>query len=234
MAEIAILETGVPPENYADQFGRYTDMFMTLAGPEHAYAVFDAQACVFPDDPAAWDAVMVTGSPAGTYDPLPWIDPLKDFLNAAKGKTRLVGICFGHQIMAEAFGGRVEKSDKGWGIGLHTYVVERREPWMGSAPPPCVSIPVSHQDQVVEKPPSAEVVAASRFTPFAALSYTDHPAISFQFHPEFEPEYAERLIERRIKRHDVTEEHAELALASLRQPDDRPLVAEWVRRFIDT
>jgi len=231
--KIAILETGVPPEGLESEFGRYTDMFMTLASREaHAYAVFDAQSCVFPDDPGAWDAVMVTGSPAGAYDPLPWIEPLKAFLRKAKGRTRLVGVCFGHQIMAEAFGGRVEKSDKGWGIGLHTYDVRARRPWMGEAAPEEVAIPVSHQDQVVAQPPNTTVIACSRFTPFAALAYDDQPAISFQFHPEFEPAYAARLIERRIRLGHVEEEYAELALETLEGPNDRDVVEGWVRRFL--
>ncbi len=230
---IAILETGVPPDGLEQAFGRYTDMLMRLVGGEPgAFQVFDAQACRFPEDASAWEAVIVTGSPAGAYDPLPWIGPLKAFLRGAAGRTRLIGVCFGHQIMAEAFGGRVEKSDKGWGIGLHRYDVCEARPWMGDAPPAEIAIPVSHQDQVVEQPPGSTVIARSRFTPFAALAYDAHPSISFQFHPEFEPAYAARLIERRIRLGQVTGEHAELALESLHGPDDRPVVEGWVRRFL--
>jgi len=232
--KIAILETGVPPEGLEREFGSYADMFMGLAGRDgRDYRVFDAQACEFPDDLDPWDAVMVTGSPAGAYDTLPWIEPLKTFLRGAKGRTRLVGVCFGHQIMAEAFGGRVEKSDRGWGVGLHRYDVCQARPWMGETAPAEIAVPVSHQDQVVAQPPASTVIAASRFTPFAALAYDDQPAISFQFHPEFEPDYAARLIERRIRLGQVTGEYAELALESLHGPNDRPVVEGWVRRFLD-
>lgn len=230
--KIAILETGVPPEGLEATYGSYADMFVTLAGAEHDFTVFDAQACAFPEQPAAFNAVMVTGSPAGAYEPLPWIEPLKGFLREAKGNTRLLGICFGHQIMAEAFGGRVEKSANGWGLGLHRYDVCETRAWMGEAPPSEVAIPVSHQDQVVEQPPHSTVIACSRFTPYAALAYDDQSAISFQFHPEFEPEYAARLIERRIRLGQVRGEHAELALESLHGSNDRPVVEGWVRRFL--
>lgn len=231
--KIAILETGVPPEGLEAQYGTYVQMFHRLVGEhEHAFTTYEAQAGELPDDPAAYDAVMVTGSPAGVYEDHAWIEPLKAFLRRAKGRTRLVGICFGHQIMAEAFGGRVEKSKNGWGLGLHRYDVCEHRPWMGAEPPAEIAIPVSHQDQVVEQPPASTVIACSRFTPHAALAYDDQPAISFQFHPEFDPAYAARLIERRIRLQQVTGEHAELALESLHGADDRPIVAAWVRAFL--
>lgn len=231
--KIAILETGVPPEGLEAQYGTYVDMFHRLVGEhDHEFATYDAQACAFPEDPSAYEAIMVTGSPAGAYELLPWIEPLKAFLREAKGRTKLIGICFGHQIMAEAFGGRVEKSQNGWGLGLHRYEVVRHRPWMGAEPPSEIAIPVSHQDQVVDQPPNSTVIAASRFTPFAGLAYDDQEAISFQFHPEFEPEYAARLIERRIRLGQVRGEHAELAFESLHLENDRPIVAAWVRAFL--
>ena len=110
----------------------------------------------------------------------------------------MVGVCFGHQAMAEALGGHVEKSDKGWGAGLHYYTITRPEPWLDGARE--IAAPASHQDQVVDQPPNTEIVASSDFTPYAALAWTDRPAISFQFHPEFSPEFAKALIAERYDR----------------------------------
>jgi hypothetical protein len=107
----------------------------------------------FPAAPEEQDAYIVTGSPAGVYDPFSWIGDLKQFLREAKGKSKLVGICFGHQIMAEAFGGRVEKSERGWGAGLHRYDVREPAGWMD--PVDSFAVPVSHQDQIVEQPPNS-------------------------------------------------------------------------------
>ena len=90
------------------------------------YTTYEVREGKLPSAPEEQDGYIVTGSPAGVYDDLPWIEPLKTFLVQAKGKAKLVGICFGHQIMAEAFGGRVEKSDRGWGIGLHRYQISER------------------------------------------------------------------------------------------------------------
>jgi GMP synthase-like glutamine amidotransferase len=128
--------------------------------------------------------------------------------------------------MAEALGGHVEKSSKGWGAGLHRYSVVRTEKWMDGAGE--VAAPASHQDQVVIQPPNTEITLQSAFTPFAGLAWTDRPAISFQFHPEFAPAFAKALIE---QRHDVVPD-PDAAIASLDAPNDNALVAGWIRRFL--
>jgi GMP synthase-like glutamine amidotransferase len=223
---IAILETGTPPGELGKRFGRYSDMFAELLGQDLITAVHDVTGGEFPD-PAGQSAWLITGSSAGVYDDLPWIEPLKQFLRAAKGRAKLVGICFGHQIMAEAFGGRVEKSEKGWGLGLHTYRVVGHERWMDDAER--IAVPVSHQDQVVEQPPHSHLLATNDFCEIAALAYEDQPAISFQFHPEFTPEFAAELIELRRARAP----NADAAIASLAHPNDRQRVASWIRHFLE-
>ncbi len=131
--------------------------------------------------------------------------------------------------MAQAFGGQVVESDKGWGVGLHRYAVERPQDWTDA---PSVAIPASHQDQVVVPPPGATVVGGSAFTPFGLLSYDDGRAISMQFHPEFDPAYAAALIEaRRGTRY--TDAQADAAIATLQTPNDRARVGGWISRFLD-
>ena len=223
--KVAILETGRPPGDLADRFGDYPAMIERLLGGDFDFETFDVQAGGLPSDAAAFDAYIITGSPAGVYEPHGWIDALSDFIRSA-GDSKMVGICFGHQAMAQALGGRVEKVSKGWGVGLHRYGVEQVEPWMDSAKP--IAIPVSHQDQVVAQPPNTQVVAASHFTPFAALSWTDRPAISFQFHPEFAPDFAKALIAARRDRLP----DPDAATASLDEPNDRERVGGWIRNFL--
>jgi GMP synthase-like glutamine amidotransferase len=223
--KLAILETGRPPGDLVRRFGDYPAMMTRMLDGEFEIDTFDVAAGEFPADPSDYEAYLVTGSPAGVYDPLPWIEPLKQFLRDA-GDRKLVGICFGHQIMAEAFGGHVEKSDKGWGIGLQHYEIDRVEPWMDEMA--SIDVPASHQDQVVAQPPHTKVIASSPFTPFAALAWTDRPAISVQFHPEFDLDYAKALIEaRREKMPD-----ADRAIASLDRPNDNARIADWIRRFL--
>ena len=223
--KVAILETGVPPEPLADEFGSYPDMFADLLGPAFEIETFRVEKGELP--PAgAHGAYLLSGSPAGVYDSLPWIAPLMDFIRSADG-AKMIGVCFGHQVMAQALGGQVIKSPKGWGAGLHRYTVVRSEPWIDTAG--TIAVPASHQDQVVVQPPNTEVVAASEFTPFASLAWQDRPAISFQFHPEFSVGYAKALIE---KRYDKVNDPA-AALASLDAPNDNQVVGGWIRNFLN-
>jgi GMP synthase-like glutamine amidotransferase len=223
--KLAILETGVPPDPLAEEFGSYPDMFAELLGSGFQIETFDVQRGELPD-PANHGAYLVTGSPAGVYDPLPWIGPLQEFIRNA-GNAKMIGVCFGHQVMAQALGGEVIKSPKGWGAGLHRYEVVHPQRWTNGERR--IAVPASHQDQVVRQPPYTEVVAKSDFTPFAALSWTDRPAISFQFHPEFSVGYAKALIEKRFDR--VNDPDA--ALASLDAPNDNEVVGDWIRNFLN-
>lgn len=229
--KLGILKTGAPPVALA-RFGTYPDMFRRLLGEDtYDYSDFDVAAGVLPARTESCRAYVVTGSDCGAYDPLPWIAALKDFLNEARGRAALVGICFGHQVMAEAFGGKVVKSPKGWGLGAHCYEVLSPQPWLEGGT--SITLPASHQDQVVEPPPATRTVAASGFTPYGFLAYTDQPAISLQLHPEFEPEYAIALVERRRSR-GVSDEQAQRATASLNEPMDRGRAANWIRNFLQS
>jgi GMP synthase-like glutamine amidotransferase len=223
--KIAVLETGVPPEPLMEEFGSYPDMFADLLGSGYDLDTFDVTTGELPD-PAAHGAYMITGSPAGVYDPLPWIEPLMEFIRSASG-IKMIGVCFGHQVMAQALGGEVVKSPKGWAAGLNRYEVLRPQRWTNGERK--VAIPASHQDQVVVQPPNTSVVAASHFTPFAALAWEDRPAISFQFHPEFSPAYAKALIEKRFDKVNTPD----AAIASLDSPNDNQHVAAWMRRFLN-
>ena len=224
--KLAILETGRPPGSLPAEFGDYPEMISNLLGSGFEIERFDVAAGDLPRDPTWHAAFVITGSPAGVYDPLPWIAPLQQFIRSVS-RRKMVGIRFGHQVMAEALGGHVEKSDKGWGAGLHRYEVVNREPWMDGAGE--IAAPASHQDQVVVQPPATRVLARSSFTPYAALAWHDRPAISFQFHPEFSPAFARALIE---KRYDIVPD-PDAAIASLDAPNDNDRVGGWIRRFLE-
>ncbi|MGA0608110.1 type 1 glutamine amidotransferase [Phenylobacterium sp. VNQ135] len=232
LLKVGILKTGRPPKPAIAQFGTYPEMFMNLLGEDaYAWRTYAVDEGDYPEAPEDCAAYIVTGSSAGVYEDEAWIGQLMAWLRAARGRTKLVGVCFGHQAMAQAFGGRVIKSPKGWAIGEQAYRVLSREPWMDEAS--TIRLPGSHQDQVVEPPPGADVIAASEFTPYGALAWRDQPAISIQLHPEFEPAYAKALIEARRGK-VYTDEQADRGIVSYDGPDDRARVGGWIRRFLET
>jgi GMP synthase-like glutamine amidotransferase len=226
MTRIAVLETGKPPAQLIGRFGTYPDMYRRMLGLIPDLPRYEVAAGELPERPEDHDAYIVSGSPAGVYETLPWIADLSAFLQQARGRVKLVGICFGHQAMAQAFGGRVAKSDKGWGVGLHEYAVAQRQAWMDEAL--SIAVPASHQDQVEDQPPGTVVTATSGFAPIAGLAWTEHPSISFQFHPEFSPDFAKCLLEtRRDRVPDI-----DRALATLEQPNDNERVGRWIAGFL--
>lgn len=226
MSRLAILETGYPPRSLQPRFGTYSAMFEALLGSALIEATYDVTHGALPARPEDHGAYLITGSSAGVYDDLPWIEPLKQFLIAAKGKTKLVGICFGHQIMAEAFGGHTAKSGRGWGIGLHDYRVNGGSSWTEGLTR--IAVPVCHQDQVIEQPPRTTLVGGNDFCPIGILAYDDQPAMSVQFHPEFEPAFVDALID--LIGDAIPD--PESARASLMRPNDRQGVARWIREFV--
>lgn len=231
---IGILETGTLPDELNEKHGDYPAMFERLlrsVDPALEFAVYHVTEEQLPGAADECDAWLITGSRHGVYDALPWIEPLKRFLKAAyDAGIPIVGICFGHQILAEALGGRAVKSDKGWGLGVARYTVHRKPEWMTGIDGE-FSLNALHQDQVVELPGDAEVLAGSAFCPYAVLAYRGN-AMSIQPHPEFLTGFLRELIDYR-RSTSFSDADAEAGLATLDQPIDTRQVAEWIVNFLN-
>lgn len=230
--KLTIIQTGGVPTALADRFMPYPRMFETMfdaTGQGFTYETVPVFEGAPLPDPESLEAILITGSAAGVYDDHFWLDPLRAFIRDAYAqKTSMLGICFGHQIMADALGGDVRKSDKGWGLGRHTYTVWQRPGFMGNAPA-SLSVACSHQDQVIVAPAEAEVILASEFTPNAGLAYRNGAALSFQPHPEFADDYTTALVE--LRRGKAPEEVVETALKSVAKPSNSAEVAVYLGQF---
>jgi GMP synthase-like glutamine amidotransferase len=213
----------------ADRVGDYTELFPARFGPAGLrLTVFDVTAGEFPDDLAALDGWLVSGSRHSAYDDEPWIRRLEDLVRTAVEDRRpLAGICFGHQLIARALGGRVERAPVGWGVGGRRFRVHRAAPWMEPAPE-AFTILMSHQDQVVELPDGAEVLAGADYCPVGAYRIGEH-VFCVQGHPEFVPELSALLMQRR--RDAIGAEVVEAGMASLEGPLDQRRVATWIAEF---
>lgn len=233
---VTIIETGRAPGRLSEDYPRYPDMFAALLANADPAMRFDTVAlvdgAVLPD-PAQCEAVVITGSPAGVYDQTPWMDPLRGFIREAFAtRTPMVGVCFGHQIIADAMGGDVRKSEKGWGLGRHVYDVLDAPGWMEGAGK-TVSLSVSHQDQVITPPKGAVTLARSAHTEHAMLAYEAAPVMTMQGHPEFSDLFVAALYSARRGK-SLSDTQVDGAIASLASPVDSALVGKWMARFLRT
>jgi GMP synthase-like glutamine amidotransferase len=230
--KLTIIQTGDVPAPLRGQFGPYAKMFERMfdqSGQGFSNEVVPvSDGAPFPEL-AQVEGIVITGSAAGVYDDFAWLDPLRDFIRKVyAARTPMLGICFGHQIMADALGGDVRKSDKGWGLGRHTYEVTSRPGFMRAAPA-ALSVACSHQDQVIVPPREAEVILASDFTPNAGLAYRNGAALSFQPHPEFLDDYTVALAE--LRRGKAPDALVDKAVASVATPSDSADVAGYIGQF---
>jgi len=230
--KIGILEAGLIRDELADRFDPYPVMFERLlnrAGRELEYAAFSPVRGQMPASIDDCDGWLITGSRHGVYDELEWMAPLQDFIRElAEARRPLIGVCFGHQIIADAMGGEVVKSNFGWKVGLQRYRVDKYYPWMDE---PCSSVAIHawHQDQVVEKPAEAEIISSTDFCKYAGLAYGD-TIWTFQPHPEYDNDFLSGLIEKRGKG-VVPEPLMAAAREKLAAPTDRMAVGQIMADF---
>ncbi len=235
---LGILEAGRPPAPLDDKHGTYPAMFADLLRAHlPAGSVIEGYPVIedgFPRSVTECDAWLITGSAFGVYDDIPFIPRLIDFIREAHAaKVPMVGICFGHQIIAQALGGKAGKSDKGWGVGAHQYTLNDVRNWMDRVEAPQVfDTYVSHQDQVTVLPPGATVLASSPFCENAMLTIGD-TVLTLQSHPEMPSAYVTDLYNlRRARIGDDVIDAALPTIAETNRAPDADRVAAWIGAFL--
>jgi len=219
-------------ERFQPIAGDYPEIFADFFAPIEAaveWRVYDVGAGESPAVLDECDAYVITGSRASAYEEQGWIDGLKVLIrDLYRAGIPLVGICFGHQVVAAALGGRVVKAPSGWGVGPHRVTIERREDWMEPYEPR-IDLLYLHQDQVVELPPGAVLLGSSEHCPIA-IYRVDQQILCLQGHPELSRQFLAAVLAHR--RELIGPAKVEAALAALSAPMHELLVAGWIGRFL--
>lgn len=234
MMKIGILAAGITPDELLDQYGSYAAMTQGLlerCGGDFDYKIYDVKDGLFPESIEECDGWAITGSKYSVYDNQPWMLTLQQFIrDVEQAEIPLVGICFGHQIIAEALGGQVVKYSGGWRLGLQSYRIVQ-SPLIKTAhvAPATFTLNAIHQDQIVRKPPQAEVFASADFCLYAGLRYGNR-ILTVQAHPEFSREFEQALLLSR-KGSVLPEALTDDALASIEDENaiaDSDLIGSWL------
>ncbi len=229
---VGILQCGSVAAELRPTFGDYPQMFerlLSTVSPTWEFYRYDLIAGSFPESFTACEGWLFTGSRWSVYDDAAWIRRAGEFAARLHALGRpTVGICFGHQLIAAALGGQVEKAPQGWGVGVHTTHIQTQPEWMVPAPDR-LSLLVSHQDQVMVPPPGAQRLASNDFCRYGMMQIADH-LLTFQGHPEFSKDYSKALMRRR--RNDIGEPVYQTGLASLALDVDNRIAAQWIARFL--
>ena len=234
--KIGILDADHLSTSIVRKYGCYADKFIELLSlPQtilseslsfNRYTVFD---CEYPQSVDECDAYIITGSQYSTYDEFEWIKQLEEYIRLLhQHKKKLIGICFGHQLIAQSLGGKVEKNSKGWELGITATHITETFTWMQ----PCREFffsQVSHQDQVTHLPDGAINFCTTNLCQHSGFYIEDH-ILTFQGHPEFSKDYLKLIIKLLSK--NLSKEQRQCANTSLQQSDDHELITNWIFNFI--
>ena len=229
--KIGILNCHCLEDKFASCYGQYPEMFQKmLTHTDHpfTYSIYNAFLGELPSHREECDAYLITGSSHGVNDGYPWIAALESFVRTLhQAQKKVIGICFGHQLIAKALGGKVSKSPHGWGVGISKNRILKQKPWMDPVRD-SINLLLSHQDQVVELPSDTHVLASNDVCPFYMIQIGNN--LTMQGHPEFSNDYAEALIKSR--KAILGTECYEQALQSLQWDKDDLIVAQWITNFL--
>jgi GMP synthase-like glutamine amidotransferase len=226
--KVGLLVCDQVKETYRAAFGDYPDMFAALF-PDYELVIYNVFKDEFPANVNSHRIYMATGSSHSVYEDLDWIKKTKAFIREiAESDNYFIGVCFGHQLLAEALGGRVAKAPNGWLVGVHQFKIHRVKKWLKPIKLSAHFL-LMCQDQVLQMPPNAQRIAGSKACPNAIMQIGKR-MLSIQAHPEFSKEYDKALMQSRVER--IGAEKVEAGIASLAIPLDTVLFQKWVKRFL--
>ncbi len=231
--KLCILENDYLDPTVAAAYQGYGAMFERLlrdAGATGEFDIFNTVKGQYPETFDAYDAVLLTGSRADCFSQEPWVLELRQKVKALlDAKKKLIGVCFGHQLIALCLGAQVGRAPQGWGAGRMQYQ------WLAPDLPQAqgrsdIALLASHQDQVFDLPAGARLLASSEFCPVAAFAVQDH-VFCVQAHPEFVEDYSSFLLNKR--RALLGEEKYSTCMQGLAQGHEGLAVARMMVAFVN-
>jgi len=230
---VGILECDHVDENLRDKYGDYHEMFADLVLRQEnsiEFSIYDLIEGQFPVDIRACDAYIITGSRYGVYEDIPWIHQAKQLVRRLyDSQIPTIGICFGHQLIADSLGGKVIKAEnKGRGLGVQTWNIKSKPDWMSDDLPSKLSLNACHQDQVIKLPTNSEVLVTSDFCPIAG--FQKGSMLGIQGHPEFNTEYTQYLFHKH--KETLNDENMQLSKESFKKAANSNSVGAWMVDFI--
>lgn len=208
--------------------GDYPELYTELLAPlDIELVTYRCDEGQLPESVREQDGWMCSPSRLSVYDDVAWLRDVEQLLrDMVATETPYVGICFGHQLMAQALGAEVRKADYGWGIGAKHYEIVEPQSWMDSTDD--IVLAASHQDQVQQLPSEARLLARSDYCPIGGMLIGER-AWTLQVHPEFSPSLADSLLATRLEL--FGEEKASAARATLTEPLHQQRISGWISRF---
>ncbi len=234
MRRILIVQAGSTDPSVAERFGDFPDWFARHLAGEAELSVARPDEGELPA-PARFGGILVTGSPKSVTSPEPWMAPLGVWLvEAARGRA-VLGVCFGHQLLATALGGTVERNPLGREAGtteIRLTEAGRRDPLFEGLPARLMA-QQTHEDHVTRMPSGATLLAGNAHSPVQAFA-VGATIRCVQFHPEMDAERSRALAEARRDRLDRSAPGGHAAvLASIREtPGAERTLLNWARRFV--
>ena len=230
---IAILDTCIDHAEFAQRMPNDGDKFKELLQPLRTDWVFDVVLVkdgVFPKTPNDYDGYVIIGSPMSVNGPEPWIAELLEFIRQVESaQTPMFGACFGHQAIAKALGGKVEKSKRGWGLGVANTHFTKSASWMRPKLTD-VELFAAHQEQVTQLPATAEILGCSEHCPVGAFHIGSH-VFTTEYHPEMSHEFMTAVIDNLASYLD--DETLRRSKKSMTIPTQGKEFAHWIVNFLD-
>lgn len=232
--KLCILENDLFDAELAARFGGFGDMFgrlFTQAGADNwTVEIFNTVNGQYPASFDDFDAVLLTGSRADSFSQDPWVLALREKVEQLlQAKKMLLGVCFGHQLIALCLGAEVARAPQGWGAGRMRYQWHRPQ-WAPAQGRTDIALLASHQDQVMALPAGATLLASSAFCPVAAFA-VDQQVLCVQPHPEFVEDLSAYLLNKR--RALLGEAHYSAATDSLTLGHDGLQMARMMVGFVE-